>query len=242
MIIQKKILGIVGIRSGSKGLKNKNIKLLGDKPLVGWILSASKKSKYINRLIVSTDSKKYKKIAEEHKAEVPFLRSKKLSKDNSDEIDFIKDLLKNLKKKENYEPDIIVRLLATSPFQKKYEIDKLINLILKRKYNCGMVISEAKQHPGKAVKIFGNKKKQLVSFIHNNGVSIGQKQNRQEIIKKTGKVYYRSNVIACRTSVIKKFNSLTSDKVGYVIISNKNMVDIDNKQDFEFAEFLINKK
>ena len=46
MIIQKKILGIVGIRSGSTGLKNKNIKILGDKPLVGWILSAAKKSKF----------------------------------------------------------------------------------------------------------------------------------------------------------------------------------------------------
>ena len=51
MKVKKKVLGIVGIRSGSTELKHKNIKLLGNKPLVGWILDAAKNSKYINRII-----------------------------------------------------------------------------------------------------------------------------------------------------------------------------------------------
>ena len=73
---KKKILGIVGIRSGSSSLKNKNIRILGNKPLVGWILSSAKKSKYINRLVVSTDSKKYAKISRKYGAEIPYLRPK----------------------------------------------------------------------------------------------------------------------------------------------------------------------
>ena len=59
----KKILGIIGIRSGSKGVPDKNIRELSGKPLVGWIIEKAKKSKYINRLVVSTDSEIYAEIA-----------------------------------------------------------------------------------------------------------------------------------------------------------------------------------
>ena len=59
----KKILGIIGLRSGSKGLKNKNIKNFNGKPLFYWIIKKALKSKYLNRLIVSTDSAKYRKKA-----------------------------------------------------------------------------------------------------------------------------------------------------------------------------------
>ena len=241
MIIQKKILGIVGIRSGSTGLKNKNIKILGDKPLVGWILSAAKKSKYINRLIVSTDSKKYKKISEKYKAEVPFLRSKKLSKNNSDEIDFIKDLLENLKKKENYVPDIVVRMLATVPFQKTRDIDNLIRLILQNRYDSSVIISKAKQHPEKALKVIKKNKKYLVSYITNKGEDVGKKLNRQKHII-NNQAFFRSNVIASKVEVIKKFNSLTSNKTGYLLIQNNDSVDIDSIDDFKYAQYLYQKK
>ena len=73
----KKILAIIGVRSGSKGIKNKNIKYLGNKPLIGWILETAKRSKYINRIIVSTDSEKYRKIVNSFKIDAPFLRPKK---------------------------------------------------------------------------------------------------------------------------------------------------------------------
>lgn len=236
MKVKKKILGIVGIRSGSTELKHKNIKLLGNKPLVGWILDAAKNSKYINRIIVSTDSKKYKKIAEKHKADAPFLRPKNLSRSNSNEIDFVKHALKYLKKRENYTPDIVVRMLATVPFQKTKDIDKLIELILNKKYESAVIVSKAKQHPRKALKIVGKKIKYLVSYATNKGIDVGKNLNRQK--HKNDEVYFRSNVIACNISVIKKCNSLTDNRVGYLIISNKEFIDIDNKEDFKFAEYL----
>jgi len=96
MHIKKKILAIIGARSGSKELKNKNIKKLGNKPLIGWIIESAIQSKLINRVIVSTDSKKYARIARKFKAETPILRPKKLSRDNSRELDFIKHMLKCL--------------------------------------------------------------------------------------------------------------------------------------------------
>ena len=128
---KKKILAIIGARSGSS-LKDKNIKILGNKPLINWIINAAKKSKLINRIVVSTDSKKYLNICKKIGAEVPYLRPKSLASKYSHEMEFIKHMLDFLKKRESYVPDIVIRLLATVPFQKSEDIDKTINLILKK--------------------------------------------------------------------------------------------------------------
>lgn len=149
-----KILGIIGIRSKSQGIKNKNIKLLLGKPLVSWIISEAKKSKYINRLLVSTDSKEYASIVNSYGAETPFLRPHQLSTNYSPEFDYIKHALDFLKKNENYEPDIIVRLMATIPMQTVEDIDNAIDIIVNdEEATSAVVIAEARQHPLKALKL-----------------------------------------------------------------------------------------
>lgn len=233
--MQKKILGVIGLRSGSKGLRNKNIKLLGGAPLFSHILKSAKKTKLINRIIVSTDSKYYQKLAIKYGAESPYLRPKKLAKDSSEEIDFIKDLLRKLKKKEGYIPDLIVRLLATCPFQRSSDIDCVIKKVLLNNYNSSVIISKSKQHPEKSLKIIGNKKKYITTYFSNNPLKAGSKLNRQNFKE----AYVRSNVIVCKTFVINKYNSLTSKKTGFHIVPNH--IDIDDKLDFEFAKFLIKK-
>lgn len=129
----KKILALIGARSGSVGLKDKNIKMIGGLPLMAWIIKAARNSRYINRIIVSTDSKKYSRIANRFGAETPFIRPKHMSTKYSDEIDYIVHALNFLRKKEKYIPDIIVRLLITCPLQKSNDIDNLIELLFKKK-------------------------------------------------------------------------------------------------------------
>lgn len=234
--MSKKILAVIGLRSGSKGLKNKNIKLLGGIPLFAHILKSAKRSKFINRLIISTDSQRYQKLAKKWGAESPYLRPKKLAKDSAQEIDFIKDLLKKLKKNENYTPDIIVRLLATCPFQKSFDIDSAIKKILSNSYDSAVIISKSKQHPEKALKINGSKKKYLTTYISNNPLKIGSKLNRQNLKD----AFVRSNVIVCKRFVIEKYNSLPSQNTGFIIIPYT--IDIDDKLDFDFANFYLKKK
>jgi len=233
----KKILAIIGLRSGSSGLKNKNIKKLGKYPLFTYIHNVAKSSKYINRIIFSTDSIKYKNMIEKYNGEAPYLRPKILSGNSSKELDFIKYTLKKLKYHENYYPDIIVRLLATCPFQKSEDIDKLIKLTLENQNNSGVIIAETNKNPMKAIRIVGNKKKYLQTFIGKSGIRIGSSLNRQEYIR----AFFRANVIVCKTSVIKKYNSLTDNKPGFIIINNTNTVDIDDENDFKYAEFLLKK-
>jgi CMP-N,N'-diacetyllegionaminic acid synthase len=233
---KNKILAVIGLRSGSKSLKNKNIKILNGKPLFYYILKAAKKSKYINKIAISTDSKKYKKIVKKYGIKSLYDRPKKLSLDSSQEIFFIKDILKKMEKYENYTPNIVVRLLATCPFQKTKDIDNGIKKILNNQYDSLAVISKAKQHPEKALKIIGKKKKYLTSYYGNNSLKVGSKLNRQQFKE----AYFRANVLICKKKVIDKYNSLTSNKPGFILIPYQ--VDIDNLEDFKFTEFKMSQK
>ena len=78
-----KILSIIPARSGSKSIKNKNIILYKNKPLIYHTIKSAIKSKYINKILVSTDSKRYQKLSIKYGAEAPFLRPKNISQDNS---------------------------------------------------------------------------------------------------------------------------------------------------------------
>jgi CMP-N-acetylneuraminic acid synthetase len=232
-----KVLGIIGIRSGSKGVKDKNIKPLFGKPLVGWVLDAAKNSKKLDRIIVSTDSEEYANIARFYGAEVPYLRPEHLAKDSSPEIDYVVDLLKWLEENENYVPDIVVRLMATVPMQEPQDIDSLIEILTSdSSADSAVVISEARQHPLKALKIIDDNlgSKKLVSYFTESGREVTPiaRQNYE-------KAYFRSNVIACKIETIHNTNSLTGDTVRYHIIPQQRAFDIDNAIDFLILELLF---
>ena len=231
------ILGIIGARSGSRGVKDKNIRQLLGKPLIGRIIETSKESKYISRVIVSTDSKYYADIAREFGAEVPFLRPEEFSFDLSSDYDYVLHAVKWLKSNENYEPDIVVRLMATVPLQTTEDIDLCIEELMKdSSAHSAVVISEACQHPFKALKLVDDKKggHYLVSYFSESGreVTPVARQNYE-------KAYFRSNIIACRLNTIYSTDSLTGDRVRYHIIPQERALDIDSEMDFIVTEELI---
>ena len=129
MYKNKKIIAIIPARSGSKGLKNKNIKLFNNKPLIQWTIEAAKNSKYIDKLIISTDSYHYGKLAIKMGAEFPFLRPKNISGDNSPSYKLIVHALKFYLNKNDFY-DYIVLLEPTSPLRKKKDIDNCIKLLV----------------------------------------------------------------------------------------------------------------
>jgi len=143
MINNKKIIAIITARSGSKGLKNKNILSLHGKPLVAWPIGAALQSKYIDKVLVSTDDKDIAAASVKAGAEVPFLRDKNLAEDNTPSSDVIIDVLTKIDQDQiNYE--YLILLEPTSPLTTSSDIDlafeKLEANILK--YNS--IISVAK--------------------------------------------------------------------------------------------------
>lgn len=234
-----KILGIIGARSGSKGVPHKNIKLLAGKPLMAWIIEAAKKSCYINRLIVSTDSEEYAAIARSYSTEVPFIRPKDLAVDNSPEFEYVKQALDWLQANEGYIPDIVIRMLPTVPLQESHDIDACIEELLKdTDAHSAVVIAEARQHPLKALKLIDDGKggKLVVTFNTENGREVTPiaRQNYE-------KAYFRANVIVSRLKTIYETASLTGDRVRYYIIPQERAIDIDSLADFFIAEQIIKK-
>ena len=234
-----KVLGIVGIRSGSKGVDNKNIRNLSGRPLVGWVLSAALKSNNINRLVVSTDSEEYALIVKGLGAEVPCLRPIELAQDDSIEVDYVHHMLEWLRVNEGYCPDIVVRMMSTVPLQTPEDIDAVVTILdADPLADSAVVIAEARQQPMKALKIvdddFGGTK--LVTYLTDSSREVTPigRQNYQT-------AYFRANIIAFRTSVIYQTKSLTGDLVRYHIIPQERAVDIDNLIDFDIVEHLMNK-
>ena len=157
------IVAVIPARSGSKSIKDKNITPYNGKPLIYYSIKTALKSKYINRVIVSTDSNKYKKISMKLGAEVPFLRPKKYSSDNSVDYDYILHASKFLIKNKYY-PDLIILLRPSTPNRMIHVVDKGIRFFIKnfKKYDSMRSVSEFSQP---AQKLFMIKNKQLRGFF-----------------------------------------------------------------------------
>lgn len=120
------IYAIIPARSGSKGIANKNIKNFAGHPLMAWSIAAARLSKYIDRVIVSTDSIEYAMVARHYGAETPFIRPAVISTDASQDIGFIIHALLWFAEHEGNIPDILVHLRPTTPLRDPAVIDKAI--------------------------------------------------------------------------------------------------------------------
>ena len=95
-----------------------------------YAITFAKECRFFDKIIVSTDSQKYRKIVEKNKIEVPFLRPKNISKDTSTDLQFVKHCLNYLNKYENFKPDFIVHLRPTSPLRKIKHIRKGLSILV----------------------------------------------------------------------------------------------------------------
>ena len=222
------VLAIIPARGGSKGIPHKNIRNLNGKPLISYTISAAKKSKYIEKIIVTTDDKKIANISILEGAEVPFLRPKKIAKDNSSTLQAIKHTLNFLKKNQSYVPDIIVILQPTSPLRTTKLIDNTINLLIKSKSTSAITVSKIKKHP-------------FSSFWLNAGLLIPFNKNFKNYDRRQMKpaLYYPTgDVYALWNSTIEKHDSIYGPKIKPVT-SNIITVDIDDPFDLFVTEMII---
>lgn len=131
MILGKKIIAIIPARSGSKRFRFKNIRIFNGKPLFIWSMLSAQKSKYIDQIYLSTDSKKINEIAKKNGFMINKLRTKKLARDKARSSDLISDILYKVKKKF----DFFILLQPTSPLRRIRDIDFAIKKIIHKKNN-----------------------------------------------------------------------------------------------------------
>ncbi|MBQ7066422.1 MAG: acylneuraminate cytidylyltransferase family protein [Lachnospiraceae bacterium] len=220
----KKILAIIPARSGSKSVVNKNIRLINGKPMMAYSIEHAKESKYINRIIVTTDSEEYAAIAREYGAETPFLRPAELAGDNSLDIEVFEHALGWLKKEEGYEPDIIVQLRPTDPIRNPEDIDKMIEMMLEDDTVDAVrsvALTDTVPH-----KMWYVGEDNIMEPIMKD-IPEAYNMPRQELPK----IYHQNgNTDVLRPRNITEYHSMTGKKIkGYIM---SEMYDVDTEADF----------
>ncbi len=228
------IVGLIPARGGSKGVPRKNIKKLADKPLIQHTIEEAKKSNKINRLIVSTDDEEIANISKGLGMRV-IKRPEELSQDDTPTLPVIQHTIEELEKEGNT-VDAIILLQPTAPFRKQKHIDEAITLFLEKTPESVISIGKVPEHFNPFWQIsleenytrlfMGKYNKKIKTFI-----------SRRQDLPDT---YYRDGAIY----ITKKETLLSGKLIGDIcvpyIIKDKNFVNIDTCEDFEYAEYILN--
>lgn len=230
-----KVIAIIPARGGSKGLPGKNIRLLGGKPLIAYSIETAKKSKLIERVIVTTDDEEIASVAREYGAEIPFLRPAELAQDDTPPDPVLKHTLEFLYDKEGVKPEIIAWLEPPNPFRTAEEVDEAIQVFSDDPSADSLrSVIEPFQNPYKSWILEG---KYLTPLIPKKGKAFfsGPRQ-------KTPKTYWQNAAIfLVRYDTIMKKGNFFGDKILPYIMESDRFVDIDDEESFALAEWYFKK-
>ena len=222
-MLKSKIIAIIPARGGSKRIPGKNIKIMAGKPLIAWTIEPALKSRYLDKVIVSTDNKKIAETSKRYGAEVVD-RPREFATDKASSASAVIHLIKYLKENQNYKPDIIVLLQPTSPLRTVDDIDKSIEMFLNNK--CKAVISFREEKLfwyGVEIKekyareIFGSKKRRSSKIYLPNGATY---------------------VIALNNFLKYKSFYPQEDILPYIMPGHKS-IDVDIMEEFNLAELIL---
>ena len=219
------IIALIPAKKNSQDLKNKNLKKLNNLSLFELAILGAKKSKFINKIYLSSDSDKILSKGKKHQIEL-IRRKKSLSTNsasaNSVIFDFIKNYLKN--DQENF---IIVYLQPTSPFRNTNHIDGAINYFIKKKFRLLLSVTENKNF----FKSLYKKNNTLFPYF-NDKLITKNRQNLKKIYCPNGAIYifYSDDFM--------KNKKLSFVKSGYFIMNKIDSIDIDDKEDYQLANYL----
>jgi len=222
------IIALIPAKKNSQDLKNKNLKKLNNLSLFELAILGAKKSKFINKIYLSSDSDKILNKGKKYQIEL-IRRKKSLSTNsasaNSVIFDFIKNYLKN--DQENF---IIVYLQPTSPFRNTNHIDGAINYFIKKKFRLLLSVAENKNF----FKSLYKKNNTLFPYF-NDKLITKNRQNLKKIYCPNGAIYifYSDDFM--------KNKKLSFVKSGYFIMNKIDSIDIDDKEDYQLANYLSKK-
>lgn len=222
------ILAIIPARGGSKGLPRKNIYFVKGKPLIAYSIEAALGSKFITKIIVSSDDDEILKVSKEFGA-TPLKRPKKLAQDTSTSEEVIQNVINSLIK-QNEEFDILVLLQPTSPLRDASDIDNAIELMLKN--NASAVISVTNIGV-KPFKTYYLNKKGFLQGVHNNKSPNMRRQDLPDAYLANGAIY------AVYTNLFLQYNSLLPKKTIPYIMDILKSYDIDDLEDINQIETLL---
>ncbi|MDX8254957.1 acylneuraminate cytidylyltransferase family protein [Acinetobacter pittii] len=229
MIGQYRVTALIPARGGSKRLPRKNVKLLGDKPLIVWSIEAAKASKYIDRVVVSTDDEEIKQVSEHYGADVPFLRPEYLSNDHSSSFDVVKHAIGFLQLDQTNE--LIVLLQPTSPLRLVSELDTALEFFIAKNAKGVVSVSEAEHSP-----MWSNTLPEngcMADFIRPE-VQDKRSQDLPKFFRLNGSIYIYETL-----NLLEQGKIFFNESVYGFETSSETSVDIDTALDFLIAETIM---
>ena len=223
-------IAIIPARSGSKRIPNKNIRLFHGKPIISWSINNVLLSRCFDRVIVSTDSEEIASISIKSGAEVPFIRDKKLSDDFTGTLKVVQDALSKLQINKKRIKNVCC-VYPTTPLLKpecfKLSLDKLV---------------ESKNDFVLSVTKYPHPIQRSLSFDKDHLLKINQPQNKMSRTQDLVDNFYDSGQFCWGTinAWVNNESVLDANTTGY-ILPNYMSIDIDNLEDWNFAELVFGK-
>lgn len=225
-----KVIAIIPARSGSKGLKDKNIRKLGDKPLLAYSVEAAVKSGIFDTVHVSTESQEYANIAVGFGADVPFLRDRENAEDSSSTWDAVREVLRKYDRL-GKQFDVCVLLQPTSPLRNEKDIREAFVLFISKQAKSLTSVTEVK-HPVQWCFRLDDS-----CSMRDFAGSPYKNSRRQEL-----EPYYRENgavyIVGTSDIINSEFDFYSDECIAY-IMDQRRSIDIDTLEDFLVAETVI---
>jgi N-acylneuraminate cytidylyltransferase len=229
MIQNKKILAVIPARGGSKGIPRKNIRPLAGKPLIAWTIAEAKHSRYIDRLIVSSEDDEIIRVAEEWGCEAPFKRPTELAQDDTPGIGPILHALKNFHEQYDY----VLMLQPTSPLRTVADIDGCIRRCIETNAVACVSVTDAQTSPYWMFTVSGEG---TLKPLFSDFKRYPRRQDLPKVYELNGAVY-----IAERQWLIRTESFLGDETLAYVM-DPTHSVDIDAEADFQRCEVSLRQR
>ena len=225
------VVCVIPARGGSKGLPGKNIKALCGKPLIAYTIEQAKQSRYIDRVIVSTEDEAIAQISLKYGAEVPFMRPKELAEDSVATVDVLLHAIHWLEDKQ-YLFDILVLLHTTTPMRSVEDIDHSIANLVEEKADNIFSVTEAHRNP------YFN-----MVEINKNGYAALAKQGNFTTRQAAPLIYdMNSSIYVWWKDILKEKKRIFSDKTIIYVMPKERSIDIDDHIDFKIAEMMMSER
>ena len=221
-----KCVAIILARGGSKGIKNKNLINVNNKPLIGWTIENALKCKELSGIFVSSDSKKILECAKSFGCET-IKRPSEISSDSSTSETGWLHALNHLKNKLNILPELILAPQVTSPIRKKDDFSKAINSFIDNKYDSLLSVNIMRDF------FIWEKKGNNFSSINYDF----RNRPRRQIIKE--KYHENGSFYLFKPEVLRKYNNRLGGKIGVYIMDNLQHYQIDEPEDIKTCEYIL---
>jgi len=220
------VLAVIPARGGSKGISNKNIVPLMGKPLINWTIEAAKSSRYIDRLILSSDDPRICTVAESAGCEVPFTRRKALATDEAKTIDVVFDALDQMP-----QFDLVIVLQPTSPLRTASDIDSTLERLIDSRAPSAVSVTAVRDHPYLAYSM--DAEARMEALIKLDPSTSLRRQDLPPAFVLNGAIY-----AADVAWLVESRSFISPETVGYEMPQSRS-VDIDEEVDLSVAEQML---